>query len=106
MDHGLNIDADPVLARQHDFLNSLDTFYATAKSFADGVEATSAFWKGPARTAAYHTGVDLHARLDDVRNWGHRLVENIGHNVSVMHNNDMDHAHSFNALGGDTTIST
>ncbi|ORV57819.1 hypothetical protein AWC06_20970 [Mycobacterium fragae] len=95
------------MARQHDFLNSLDTFCATAKTFADRVEGAAAFWKGQARMAAYNTGIDLHGRLKDVHAWGMTLVQNVGQNVSVMHNSDLDSAQSFNALGGgDTAIST
>lgn len=103
MSNPLNIEVDHVTAQTQDFTNSLDHFIATAKSFAQGVEATSAFWQGPARSAAYSTGLDLHASLTDLHQWGMRLVESVGQNVNAMHNNEVDQAQNFTALGGGTT---
>lgn len=96
----LNIEVDHVSAQRQDFMNSLDHFIATASSFANGIEETSGYWKGPARMAAYSTGIDLHAQLKDLHRWGVSLVESVGQNVSVMHNNEIDQAQAFTALGG------
>ncbi len=100
-DPRLKIDVDPVMAQRQDFLNSLDTFIATAKTFADGVEGTGAFWQGDARMAAYSTGLDLHTRLNQVHQWGLTLVDNVGTNVNVMHQNEADAAQLLYGAGGD-----
>lgn len=105
MSHPLNIDTDPVLARQQDFMNSLDHFCNTAKSFADSVEGTSAFWQGDTRMAAFTKGLDLHAKLNDLHQWGVRLVEAIGGNVAAMHSNEHDGRQAFYAVdGGDSAL--
>ncbi len=108
MNNPLNIESDHVTAQGQDFMNSLDHFIATATSFAHGIEETSGFWKGPARAAAYSTGLHLHAQLKDLHQWGVTLVHSVGQNVSAMHNNEVDQAQAFTALGGgaDGAVST